>query len=129
MSNQTTDNLIKGGAFLVEDITYDQVFTPEDYSDEHKMIAKTSEDFVVNEVLPQVEHLENHEFDRSVKLLKHAGDIGLLGADVPEEYNGLGLDKISFGNNYRKNGACRWVRNYSRCTRRDWIFANRIIWK
>lgn len=95
MSKQTTDNLIKGGAFLVEDITYNQVFTPEDYSDEHKMIAKTSEDFVVNEVLPQVEHLENHEFDRSVKLLKHAGDIGLLGADVPEEYNGLGLDKIS----------------------------------
>ena len=95
MSNQTTENLIKGGAFLVEDITYDKVFTPEDYSDEHKMIAKTSEDFVVNEVLPQVEHLENHEFDRSVKLLKHAGDIGLLGADVPEEYTGLGLDKIS----------------------------------
>ncbi|MGE7761686.1 acyl-CoA dehydrogenase family protein [Peribacillus sp. NPDC097895] len=95
MSNQTTDNLIKGGAFLVEDITYDQVFTPEDYSDEHKMIAKTSEDFVVNEILPQVEHLENHEFDRSVKLLKHAGEIGLLGADVPEEYSGLGLDKIS----------------------------------
>ncbi|MET1181275.1 acyl-CoA dehydrogenase family protein [Peribacillus simplex] len=95
MSNQTTDNLIKGGAFLVEDITYDQVFTPEDYSDEHKMIAKTAEDFVVNEILPQVEHLENHEFDRSVKLLKDAGEIGLLGADVPEEYSGLGLDKIS----------------------------------
>ncbi|WP_057912095.1 acyl-CoA dehydrogenase family protein [Peribacillus muralis] len=95
MSNQTTENLIKGGAFLVEDITYDQVFTPEDYSDEHKMIAKTTEDFVLNEILPQVEHIENHEFDRSVKLLKDAGQIGLLGADVPEEYSGLGLDKIS----------------------------------
>ncbi|MFJ7753005.1 acyl-CoA dehydrogenase family protein [Peribacillus muralis] len=95
MSNQTTDNLIKGGAFLVEDITFDQVFTPEDYTDEHKMIAKTTEDFVLNEILPQVEHIENHEFDRSVKLLKDAGEIGLLGADVPEEYSGLGLDKIS----------------------------------
>ncbi|WP_340372379.1 acyl-CoA dehydrogenase family protein [Peribacillus sp. FSL E2-0218] len=95
MSNQTTENLIKGGAFLVEDITYDQVFTPEDYTDEHKMIAKTTEDFVLNEILPQVEHIENHEFDRSVKLLKDAGEIGLLGADVPEEYSGLGLDKIS----------------------------------
>ncbi|MDQ0273024.1 acyl-CoA dehydrogenase family protein [Cytobacillus purgationiresistens] len=94
MSNQT-DNLIKGGSFLIEDVTNDQVFTPEDYNDEQKMIAKTTEDFVSNEVLPQVEYLENHEFDRSVKLLKQAGELGLLGADVPEEYGGLGLDKIS----------------------------------
>lgn len=94
MSNKT-ETLIKGGGFLVEDITYEQVFTPEDYTDEQKMIAKTTEDYVTNEVLPQVEHLENHEFDRSVKLLKQAGELGLLGADVPEEYGGLGLDKIS----------------------------------
>ncbi len=59
------------------------------------MIAKTTEEFVVNEVLPQLEHLENHEFDRSVALLKQAGELGLLGADVPEEYGGLSLDKIS----------------------------------
>ena len=69
--------------------------TPEDFTDEQKMIAKTTEDFVENEVLPQVENLENHEFDHSVKLLKKAGELGLLGADVPEEYGGLGLDKIS----------------------------------
>ena len=94
MTNQT-ENLIKGGSFLIEDVTYERVFTPEDYTDEQKMIAKTAEDFVVNEVLPEVEHLENHEFDRSVKLLKQAGELGLLGADVPEEYGGLSLDKIS----------------------------------
>jgi alkylation response protein AidB-like acyl-CoA dehydrogenase len=94
MSNQT-EALVKGGGFLVEDISYDKVFTPEDYTDEHKMIAKTSEDFVINEVVPQVEYLEKHEFDRSVKLLKQAGELGLLGADVPEEYGGLGLDKVS----------------------------------
>ncbi|KIL42664.1 acyl-CoA dehydrogenase family protein [Jeotgalibacillus soli] len=94
MSNETK-SVIKGGSFLIEDIEPNRVFTPEDYSDEQKMIAKTTEDYVVNEVVPQVEHLENHEFDRSVKLLKSAGDLGLLGADVPEEYGGLGLDKIS----------------------------------
>ncbi len=94
MSNQT-DKLIKGGSFLIEDVSYDRVFTPEDYTDEQKMIAKMTEDFVTNEVLPQVEHIENHEFDRSVKLLKEAGELGLLGADVPEEYGGLALDKIS----------------------------------
>ncbi|WJY27757.1 acyl-CoA dehydrogenase family protein [Sporosarcina trichiuri] len=95
MSETTTNELVKGGAFLTEDITPDRVFTPEDYTDEQKMIAKTTEDYVKNEVLPVVEKLENHEFEHSVRLLKSAGDLGLLGADVPEEYEGLGLDKIS----------------------------------
>lgn len=95
MTETTTNELIKGGAFLTEDITPDRVFTPEDFSDEQKMIAKTAEDYVKNEVLPVVDKLENHEFEHSVKLLKSAGDLGLLGADVPEEYEGLGLDKIS----------------------------------
>lgn len=94
MSNQT-EKLIKGGSFLIEEVTYDRVWTPEDLTDEQKMIAKTTEDFITNEVLPEVEHLENHEFDRTVRLLKEAGDLGLLSADVPEEYGGLGLDKIS----------------------------------
>jgi alkylation response protein AidB-like acyl-CoA dehydrogenase len=94
MSNQT-EKLIKGGSFLIEDISYEQVFTPEDFTDEHKMIAKTSADFVENDVVPQVPYLEKHEFDRSVKLLKKAGELGLLGTDVPEEYGGLALDKVS----------------------------------
>ncbi len=94
MANETK-KLVKGGSFLIEDVAYDQMFTLEDLTDEHKMIAKTTEDYVTKEVLPQVEHLENHEFDRSVKLLKTAGELGLLGADVPEEYGGFGLDKIS----------------------------------
>lgn len=94
MSN-TTENLVKGGAFLIEDIEADRVFTPEDFTEEHKMIGKTTEEFVVNDVLPHLEDIENHQFEKSVKLLKQAGELGLLGADVPEEYGGLGLDKIS----------------------------------
>jgi alkylation response protein AidB-like acyl-CoA dehydrogenase len=94
MANQT-DKLIKGGSFLIEDVSFDQVFTPEEYSDEQKMIAKTTEDYVLNEVVPVIDNLENHEFDHSVRLLKEAGELGLLGADVPEEYGGLGLDKVS----------------------------------
>lgn len=92
---ENTLNLIKGGSFLTEDIDAERVFTPEDFSDEHKMIAKTTEDYVQNEVLPVVDKLENHEFENSVRLLKKAGELGLLAADVPEEYEGLGLDKIS----------------------------------
>lgn len=86
---------VKGGAFLIEDLTADRVFTPEDFSDEQKMIAKTTEDYVKNSVLPVVENLEHHEFEHSVRLLKEAGELGLLAADIPEEYDGLGLDKVS----------------------------------
>ncbi|UPK50298.1 acyl-CoA dehydrogenase family protein [Bacillus sp. H8-1] len=94
MSNKTKQ-MIKGGSFLIEEGDASRVYTPEDYKSEQKMIAKTTDEFVENEVLPQVEYLEKHEFDRSVKLLKQAGELGLLGADVPEEYGGLGLDKIT----------------------------------
>ncbi|MED3948101.1 acyl-CoA dehydrogenase family protein [Priestia aryabhattai] len=94
MSNKTKQ-MIKGGSFLIEEGDASRVYTPEDYTSEQKMIAKTTDEFVENEVLPQVEYLEKHEFNRSVKLLKQAGELGLLGADVPEEYGGLGLDKIT----------------------------------
>ncbi|MGX7596366.1 acyl-CoA dehydrogenase family protein [Planococcus plakortidis] len=87
--------LIKGGSFLIEDADLSRVFTPEDFTEEHKMIAKTTEDYVNTEVMPLVEKLENHEFEHSVNLLKKAGELGLLGADVPEQYDGLGLDKIA----------------------------------
>lgn len=90
-----TKELVKGGAFLIEDIEAERIFTPEDFTDEQKMIAQTTADYVEKEVTPVVENLENHEFDHSVRLLKKAGELGLLGADIPEEYDGLGLDKIS----------------------------------
>src|SRR5699024_8763546 len=86
---------IKGGSFLIEDLTGEDVITPEDFSDEHRMIASTTEGFIEDEVVPLIDNLENHEFEHSVKLLKKAGDLGLLSADIPEEYGGLGLDKIS----------------------------------
>ena len=92
---EQTTNIIKGGGFLIEDVEIDRVITPEDFTDEQKMIAQTTSDYVENEVLPVVEKLENHEFEHSVRLLKTAGELGLLAADVPEEYEGLGLDKIS----------------------------------
>lgn len=91
----TEEKLFKGGAFLVEDLKGEDIITPEDFSDEHKMIANTTEEFVEKEVLPLVDNLENHEFEHSVKLLKKAGELGLLSADIPEEYGGLNLDRIS----------------------------------
>lgn len=91
----TVEKLFKGGAFLIEDLTGEDIITPEDFTDEHQMIAKTTEEFVEKEVIPHIDAIENHEFEHSVKLLKKAGELGLLSADIPEEYGGLNLDKIS----------------------------------
>ena len=92
---EQTTSIIKGGAFLIEDVEINRVITPEDFTDEQKMIAQTTADYVATEVFPVIENLEHHEFEHSVRLLKKAGELGLLAADVPEEYEGLGLDKIS----------------------------------
>lgn len=94
LMTQATD-FIKGGSFLVEDVDVNKVITPEDFTEEQVMIAQTTQDYVENDVWPVVEKLENHEFEYSVRLLKKAGELGLLAADVPEEYEGLGLDKIT----------------------------------
>lgn len=87
--------IFQGGAFLVEDLLAEDVITPEDFTEEHKMIAKTTEEFIEKDVLPKAEQLENHEFDHSLKLLKKAGELGLLSADIPEAFGGLSLDTIS----------------------------------
>ncbi|SDJ01473.1 acyl-CoA dehydrogenase family protein [Natribacillus halophilus] len=92
---ETMKTSIKGGGFLLEDVEKNDVFTPEEFTEEHKMIAKTTEEFVHGEVAPLIDRLENHEFDLSRDLLTKAGELGLLGADVPEKYEGLSLDKIS----------------------------------
>ncbi|MRH44696.1 acyl-CoA dehydrogenase [Aquibacillus halophilus] len=92
---ETKEKVFKGGAFIIEDLTPEDIITPEDFTEEHKMIAKTTEDFVIDKVIPKVPLLEDHQFEHSVQLLKEAGELGLLGVDIPEEYGGLGLDKIS----------------------------------
>ena len=85
----------KGGAFLVEETPAQEVFTPEDFREEHKMLIKTTEDFVKNDVAPHLEELENKKFDTTRRLMRQAGSLGLLGADIPEEYGGGGLGAIA----------------------------------
>jgi len=91
-----TENKVPvGGAFILAPAEPENCFTPEDLSDEHRMIYKTTMDFVNNEILPNLEKLEakDEEFVRG--LFAGAGELGLLGTDVPEEFGGLGLDKMS----------------------------------
>lgn len=87
--------LTKGGAFLIEQTSAQSVFTPEDFSPEHQMIAATTRAFIEGEVAPHSEQLEHQDWELTVSLLRKAGDLGLLAADVPEAYDGLGTDKVS----------------------------------
>jgi len=87
--------LIKGGAFLIEERTTDEIFTPEDFTEEHRMIADTTRQFIDNEVNPRIDELEKHDWKLARELVSKAADLGLVGANIPEEYGGLGLDQTS----------------------------------
>ncbi|MET4653905.1 alkylation response protein AidB-like acyl-CoA dehydrogenase [Exiguobacterium sp. PvP048] len=93
--SQTTNELIKGGSFVLDELQADRLFTPEDFSEEHKMIGDMTAKFVEDRVVPVLDRIEKHEFELSVGLLREAGELGLLGADVPEAYGGYQMDKIS----------------------------------
>jgi alkylation response protein AidB-like acyl-CoA dehydrogenase len=88
-------NIAKGGGFLLEKAAPDQVFTPADVTDDARLIGQTAEEFVMKEVLPLVKELEAKQPGLMVQLLKKSGELGLLGAGVPEQYGGAGLDKIA----------------------------------
>ncbi|HEY2963424.1 MAG TPA: acyl-CoA dehydrogenase family protein [Pyrinomonadaceae bacterium] len=87
--------IIKGGAFLIEERTPEEIFTPEDFTEEHRMIADTTRQFIDNEVVPHIDELEKHDWKLSRELVHKAADLGLIGANIPEEYGGLGLDQTS----------------------------------
>lgn len=87
--------LVKGGEFLLQDIAPEQVFTPEEFTEEHRMIAQTTEQFVKNEIIPHLEEIEHQNHELLIDLLRKAGTLGLLSAGIPEKYGGLGLDKMS----------------------------------
>src|ERR1700674_4018395 len=87
--------IVKGGAFLIEEQTPDSIFTPGDFNEEHRMIADTTRQFMDAEVLPRINELENKDWKLARELVKHAAELGLVGANIPEEYGGLGLDQTS----------------------------------
>jgi alkylation response protein AidB-like acyl-CoA dehydrogenase len=84
-----------GGSFIVDDAKPEQIVTPEDFTEEQKMLAETVRAFVERDVKPRDADIEKLDYELTVQLMRKAGEIGLLGADVPEVYGGLGLDKTS----------------------------------
>jgi alkylation response protein AidB-like acyl-CoA dehydrogenase len=86
---------LTGGSFLLQDTTPDQVFTPEDFTDEHRAIAKTTEDFWNKEVAPNVEAIQRHEPGVAVGILRKSAELGLTGVILPEKFGGMEMDLTS----------------------------------
>src|SRR5256884_6875782 len=87
--------IVKGGSFLIEELTPAEIFTPEDFNEEHRMIAETTRQFMDAEVVPRIDELENKDWKLARELVKKGAELGLVGANIPEEYDGLGLDQTS----------------------------------
>lgn len=84
---------VSGGSFLLASPS--EVFTPEDFSEQHQLIAQTAEEFAQNEIIPNIEKMEHKDFSVSRNLLKKAGELGLSSAEIPEAYGGLEMDKVT----------------------------------
>lgn len=88
----TAKNPIKGGEFIIRNTSPNEIFTPEEWSEEQRMIAQMCDDFIHQEIAPNIERIDAMEPGLMEKLLEKAGELGLLGLSVPEDLGGMGLD-------------------------------------
>jgi alkylation response protein AidB-like acyl-CoA dehydrogenase len=95
MSIAATSSVTKGGSWLLESTDAGATFTPEKLTEEHRLIGQTADEFVTNEVLPKLDQLETKDWALSRQLVLRCAQLGLFGVDVPEEYGGVHLDKVS----------------------------------
>ncbi len=84
-----------GGSFLLETRQPEEVFTPEDFTEQHQLIGQTAEEFAVNEIVPNIEKIEHKDFSVTRDLLRKAGELGLSSVEIPEAYGGLEMDKVT----------------------------------
>ena len=83
---------IKGGEFIIRKTTTSEIFTPEEWTEEHHMIAKMCDDFIAQEILPNIERIDKMEEGLMPSILEKAGELGLLGLSIPENLGGMGVD-------------------------------------
>ncbi len=84
-----------GGNFLTKQICTEEIFTRENFSPEQEEIAKTVEEFARERIRPNKQEIEKYNRELSLELLRECGELGLLSVDIPEKYDGLGLDKVT----------------------------------
>src|SRR6202140_2376986 len=94
-TTKVSPTTLKGGAFLIQDTAPEEIFTPEDFTDEHRAIARTTEDFWNKEVAPNVEAIQHHEPGLAVRILRKSAELGLTGVTLPEKFGGMEMDLTS----------------------------------
>ena len=92
MSDLKENKAITGGEFIIRDVSCDEIFTPEDWTEEHLMMKQTAKDFVNSRVVPNLDPIDNQEEGLMAKLLEESGELGLLSSSIPESLGGLGMD-------------------------------------
>ena len=92
MSDLQENKAITGGEFIIRDVSCDEIFTPEDWTEEHLMMKQTAIDFVNSRVVPNLDPIDNQEEGLMPKLLEESGELGLLSSSIPESLGGLGMD-------------------------------------
>src|ERR1044071_10227220 len=85
----------RGGSFLIEDCAPEDIFTPEDINEEQRLFARTAEEFLRKEVIPQEDRIYAKDYSVHRELMLKAGELGLLSIDIPEKYGGAGFSKNS----------------------------------
>lgn len=86
---------ILGGSFLIDSRQAEEIFSPEDFTEQHRLIAQTADEFAQNEIIPNIEKMERKDWAVSRELLKKAGELGLSSVEIPETYGGLEMDKVT----------------------------------
>ena len=92
MSDLKENKAITGGEFIIRDVSCDEIFTPEDWTEEHLMMKQTAKDFINSRVVPNLDPIDNQEEGLMAKLLEESGELGLLSSSIPESLGGLGMD-------------------------------------
>ncbi len=95
MSTDTKKTALKGGEFLVKDTPASDIFIPEEWSEEQKMIEQTCRDFIEKEVTPKLDRIDQKEEGLMPSLIEKAGELGILGLHIPEELGGAGQDFVT----------------------------------
>ncbi len=95
MEEKTKTDLIRGGQFIVRETPCENIFTPEDFSEEQKMMRDSVKEFVDREIWPYKERFEKKDYALTEDVMKKAGELGLLGVAVPEAYGGLGMGFVT----------------------------------
>jgi alkylation response protein AidB-like acyl-CoA dehydrogenase len=125
----TEKKIVKGGDFLIRETAYQDVFIPEEFDEEQQMIAQTCRDFLSSEVYPNLDRIDQQEEGLMESLMTKAGELGLLGVSIPEEYGGFGknfntsmlvTDIIGAGHSFAANTLLRQRRTETKIHSKTW---------